>query len=131
MALEDVCSTALYSFQPPKFDGPRFDPLPAFKPLEPLRLDPYADPYTGLRRPSLCKPVVVPLQERFTIVPLSDGTQLHLHNDAGTGAFQDRKSKSLGNPLNAFQAAMAEYYAQQAGLPLIERYCKPKKSWEP
>jgi len=46
MSLDDIC--VLYSFPPPKFDGPTFDPLPATD-----FGTPFLDPYARQRRPSL------------------------------------------------------------------------------
>jgi hypothetical protein len=61
---------------------------------------------------------------RIYDLPASQG-QVHLHGDAtGTNLYGGRLydySRQAYRPLNGYEAAMADYSAQQVGLPKIER----------
>jgi hypothetical protein len=70
---------------------------------------------------------------RIYDLPLSQG-QIHIHGSAdGTILYggrlypYDRKDRKVYIPLDAYEVAMADYYAQQLGLKLIE----PKRSIKP
>lgn len=68
-------------------------------------------------------------KEPLRVYNFSDGmTQLHLHNNSAAGHFEhrNREIKEVP-PLNGFESAMADYYAQEIGLPFKDVACDSKK----